>query len=210
MSEKDKKREEEFKKITNNLDKLIVQMDKNKSEKKKKAKSEFGKGLTVCVGKFLAHYENGMLANPMFCVLIMENKDKQTQKDMADGKKMDAKHSYDFGKMHYWRYFYAKTYSIYEGDFEKSLSQDLSLFMNGASDHLYGIEVPKAWEKKKIAKMVKELQNKALDIGYGAKGMFGTGGNVTVDEIMYLGELAEDILLEVDKLIGLKPDIGKW
>jgi len=37
-------------------------------------------------------------------------------------------------------------------------------FFNAASDHLYEIEVPATWKKKKIARKVRELQDFALMI----------------------------------------------
>jgi len=48
-----------------------------------------------------------------------------------------------------------------------SESARITLWANGASDHLYEIEVPQGSNWDEIRKQVKALQDKALEIGHG-------------------------------------------
>jgi len=76
---------------------------------------------------------------------------------------------------------------------------------NGASDHLYEIEVPEGKDWYRIRKKVEELQTKGLDMGHGF-----TRNNYTKDDALELFKLTQEIALMVDRKLGLKPQLGDW
>jgi hypothetical protein len=84
-------------------------------------------------------------------------------------------------------------------------SDAVEMFFNGASDHLYEIEVPKDWLGTDIDIKVKELQSLGLEIGHGF-----TGKKWTKDNFNKAYELLEDIALLIDVKLGLTPQKGQW
>ena len=84
-------------------------------------------------------------------------------------------------------------------------SHAVTIHFNGASDHLYEIEVPKKWKNTEIGIKVKELQEKGLEIGHGF-----TCKNYTFEDAKYLYNLCQDIALLIDKDLGLNPEKGEW
>jgi len=86
-------------------------------------------------------------------------------------------------------------------------SEQFQIYMhfNAASDHLYDIEVPKAWKKQypELCQMVTTLKSKTIGCGHG-------GDTLTKDEAFDLHKLAREIAIEIDKILGLKPDMGDW
>ena len=83
-------------------------------------------------------------------------------------------------------------------------SMGVECHMNAASDHLYEIEYPPEWETTypHICEMIKHLQNAGLDLRYGEEG--------TWEDVDSLYKLARAIALEIDKILGLDPDMGTW
>jgi hypothetical protein len=86
-----------------------------------------------------------------------------------------------------------------------TLSSEVEMHFNGASDHLFEIEVPKEWQDKEIGKKVKELQDFSLEIGHGF-----ASKEWTEKDIYKAYELCQEIALLLDTEIGLKPDKGQW
>ena len=84
-------------------------------------------------------------------------------------------------------------------------SSAVSMWANGATDHLYEIEVPKGKDWDAIRKKVKELQDKGLEMGHGY-----TRTNYTEEDANYLMKLTREIAMMIDEKIGLKPDTGEW
>jgi hypothetical protein len=84
-------------------------------------------------------------------------------------------------------------------------SHAVEMFFNGASDHLYEIEVPQEWIKTEIGKKVRELQDFGLEIGHGF-----TGKKWTEAEVFKAQDLTHEIALLIDKAIGLNPEEGQW
>lgn len=91
-----------------------------------------------------------------------------------------------------------------------SEKQDWSVWANGASDHLYDIQVPKKWKDTELDRLVRELQDKGLDMGHG-KGLLGNI-KYTVKDIIELRDLTHKIALLIDQYSGLKKiaDVGSW
>ena len=76
---------------------------------------------------------------------------------------------------------------------------------NGATDHLYEIETPNGKKWDPIRQKVVELRDYGLEIGHGF-----TSKQYTFEDTEKLFDLSNEIAFEIDKLIGLDPDLGKW
>ena len=87
--------------------------------------------------------------------------------------------------------------------FENLLSSKIRSWASAATDHLYEIEVPKTWVA--IHKKVNKLQDIGLQMGHDF-----TGKIYTLKDVYKLIELTNEIAIEIDKKIGLKPDAGNW
>jgi len=129
-------------------------------------------------------------------------------------------------------YIYKGVFSSHYGE-EKALSQGITLWANGASDHLYEIEAPEGKEWNEIREKVKILQDSGLEMGHGIA-RYTKGTIYTLKDVERLRELAEEILMavnnklklnfhfeesqeldikmliKIDKKLGLKPDWGEW
>ncbi len=128
---------------------------------------------------------------------------------------------------------YKEALASYCGDEKRALSRGITLWANGASDHLYEIEAPegKGWEE--VRQKVKELQDSGLEMGHGID-CYTRGTIYDLEDVERLRELTEEILtavnnklklnfhfeeshkpdtrmlIKIDKKLGLKPDWGKW
>lgn len=122
--------------------------------------------------------------------------------------------------------------SSYYGE-EKALSQGITLWANGASDHLYEIEAPEGKEWNEVREKVKILQDSGLEMGHGVA-RYTRGTIYALKDVERLRELTEEILMtvnnklklnlhfeesreldikmliKIDKKLGLKPDWGEW
>lgn len=103
-------------------------------------KSDFGKGLVVCLAKFYEHFGNDMLVKANFCKRISEMSEKDQKKVMSKNPPPNLNYGKDLNE--WFKLWKTKLVPIY-GNIEAKISSDLTLWANGASDHLYEIEVPK-------------------------------------------------------------------
>lgn len=85
-------------------------------------------------------------------------------------------------------------------------SHAITLWANGATDHLYEIECPDVWPEVKAK--VDELKSKGLDIGHGAGLM--SDKKYTREDAYELFDLTQEIAIMIDKKMGLTPEIGQW
>jgi len=85
-------------------------------------------------------------------------------------------------------------------------SYAITMWANGATDHLYDIETPKGEEYNDIRKKEKKLQEKGLEMGHGA-GIMGRT-EYTLKDVKELMDLTREIALMLDKKIGLIPQLG--
>lgn len=170
---------------------------------KKLEKSEFGKGLTVCLAKFLEHFGYEKLTRIYF-IETYKNKPEVEQKAMVSDNPPD---NLNYGVLNgYLKFFVEDIVPIHKGNIDDALSHEIETWANGASDHLYEIEVPKGEDWDNIRKMVEELKDKGLKMGHSL-----TKDTIwKVKDINELKELTLKILLEVDKKIGLQPDLGEY
>lgn len=132
-------------------------------------KSEFGKGLIICLVKFSEH---------LMHVASYLKTNQEMRKISAENSKLFSDES------------------------------AVRLWANGATDHLYEIEVPKGEEWNYIRGLVKKLQDKGLDMGHGS-GLMGKK-KFTEEDVEKLETLTRKIALAIDKKLGLKPELGKW
>ena len=84
-------------------------------------------------------------------------------------------------------------------------SQAVQMWANGASDHLYEIEVPKGLEWDEIRAKVEQLKDRGLEMGHGY-----TGKTYTLYELQELFKLTEEIAVLIDKKLGITSEIGEW
>ncbi len=167
-------------------------------------KSEFGKGMCINLVKFAEHFENSLGIRRLWVFNKWINESPKNREDMLSNNP-PSRLNYGSHCMEELKHFVNKTNKIYNKDYKRSLSKDIELFMNGASDHLYDIEVPKRKGWDKIRKLVTKLQKKGLLIGHGF-----TNKIWTIKDIGDLMNLTKRIALEIDKKLGLKGDVGKF
>lgn len=153
--------------------------------------SEYGKGLVVNLTKFFEHFSHRNLRD---CYSVHS----WIQNDMKELKPRDYGIVY-YGAIESFKNVYLKVH----GNPAKGLSAMIELWANGATDHLYDIQVPKAWRRLKVAKLVKELRNLGLEIGHGF-----TGKIWTVEDIRKLRLLTREICIYIDKRLGIEN--GDW
>ena len=166
-------------------------------------KSEFGKGLTVCLGKFLEHFGNQKMRRIGF-IDMYKNKPEVEQKAIISDNPPD---NLNYGEANgYLRFYIEDMLPIYKNDIDKALSREIESWASGATDHLYEIETPEGKDWDEVRKMVEKLKDMGLKMGHG----FKKEHIWETRDINKLIELALRILLEVDKKIGLEPEIGKW
>jgi len=167
-------------------------------------KSEFGKGLVVCLAKFSEHFTNDQITQIYHRIFLLK-KSKKEQDIILSG---NPPSNLNYGKdmTNDFIFFMEKTVPIY-GSIKSAISSSVTLWANGASDHLYDIEVPldKKWDKIRV--VVDTLKDKGLDMGHGS-GLMGKR-EYTVEDLTELIELTKKALLLIDKKLGLKPDWGE-
>lgn len=129
-----------------------------------KERSEFGKGLVICLVKFAEHRWRWVETKKLY-------------------EEMRQKHPDLFNE-----------------------SEAVISHFNGASDHLYEIEVPAELRKTKLGKLVNELQSFGLAMGHS----FERGKEWSGEDVDKAYSMCQEIALLIDKKLGLKPDIGVW
>jgi len=156
---------------------------------KQKEESEFGKGLVVNLVKFSEHFSNDNAENCYHVDYWIKHPDIDLEK-------------YDIHLQRSIEMFQA-VYLRTEGDKEHGLSSMIELWANGATDHLYDLQVPKKWKGTELDIKVSQLREFGLRLGHGF-----TGELHTIDNITKMRKLVEEISLELDRRIGIKA--GDW
>ncbi len=101
-----------------------------------------------------------------------------------------------------------EAFSPYYGNVKAS-SRGITLWANGATDHLYEIGAPKGKEWEEVRQKVKELQDSGLEMGHGIT-CYTKGTIYTLEDIIKLRELTEEILMSVSNKLGLEFNLDKW
>jgi hypothetical protein len=86
---------------------------------------------------------------------------------------------------------------------EEIFSNNAEMWFNGASDHLYEIEIPKNINKK-LRDRIRNFQDKCLEYGHGFK------GNIKEKNVIWAIQEAKDLLFEIDKLLKVNPIKATW
>lgn len=176
----------------------------------KKEQSEFGKGLVICLVKFAEHiYQHGFL----FKIRIYKKFIEQTpeNRELMISNNPPSNLNFGFLFMQELKHFVEIADEVYKGNYEEYLSHEIELWMNGASDHLYKIEVPEGKDWDKIRKKVNYLRDKGLDMGHGFRSLKGLDTKKwELKDVIEVFNLCEEIAVMIDKKLGLKGDIGQW
>lgn len=164
-------------------------------------KSDFGRGLTYCLGLFATHFDN----NQMGDIDNIRNLLAHTGKDRKVILGGDPPPNLNYGKaMENAVWWYKNIVPIY-GTTERALSSSITTWANGATDHLYEMEVPEKWKGTKIDKKVSNLRDVGLAMGHGFKDK-----TYTIEDVNKLRKLTKEIFFLVDESIGLKPVKAIW
>ena len=168
-------------------------------------KSEFGRGLVICLAKFLEHFSNSQMER-INNEIFFAKRSPEKQKDMLSvNPPSNSNYGRDFHD--HIRWWASRMVPIY-GDYEAAIASDIASWANGASDHLYDIQYPTGKEWKAVIPSIKKLQNLGLDMGHG-DGLMGKKqyGPSDLDE---LSRLTKKILVFIDRRLGLDADWGTW
>ena len=79
-------------------------------------------------------------------------------------------------------------------------------WFNGASDHLFELEIPEQFVKTPIGIKAKELQELSLDIGHGDRMMSMTAEK----DFKYVVNLTKEIAMLIDRELGIDPVKGDY
>jgi len=79
-------------------------------------------------------------------------------------------------------------------------------WFNGASDHLYELEIPDSLPKK-LRERLAHFRDKCLDLG---RGIGLLSDKATEKDYDWAIREALDLLMEIDKTFGVKPIEGSW
>lgn len=159
--------------------------------------SEFGRGLAICIVKFAEHFENDWAQQ-----IADANWFYSKTGGCGDHEKLQQ---YDIRVRRNVELF-DKVYLEVHGSVKEGLSSLISAWASGATDHLYDIQVPPGISgRTKLARMIIRLKDRGLTIGHGF-----TDTIWKYEDMTELEQLTEDIALEVDKVLGLKPDSGDF
>ena len=101
------------------------------------------------------------------------------------------------------RYKYQKEEYERMGVSNEFISNQPKMWFNGASDHLYEIEIPKKINKE-LRDRIRSFQDRCLDYGHGFK------SNVKEKYVTWSIQEAKDLLFEIDKLLEIKPIKATW
>lgn len=167
-------------------------------------KSEFGKGLVICLLKFATHFSNSHARDISRIQQYLEKSEEERKLILSEHPPDNLNYGEEYHqKVRYW---VEKTNDYHQGDITASISQDLEMWANGASDHLYEIEVPDGEDWSEIRSKVEELQNLGLKMGHG----FIQDNLWVLGDYFKLRDLTIEIALLIDKKLGLKPEEGTW
>lgn len=81
------------------------------------------------------------------------------------------------------------------------------IWFNGASDHLYELEIPNQLPEK-LRKRIAKWQSKCLDLGHGKH--LNAERKLTEDDVIWAINEAQEILRSVDTFLGVKTAKGQF
>lgn len=167
----------------------------------KKSSSDFGKGFVYSLILFTHHFDNDMASSLRNKAFVMSKTEDERRKILCDNP--ESSHNYGWNKEVKW--WYEKIVPI-RGSVEKTLSSDIEVWANGASDHLYELEIPNSMKGTKIDKLASQIRDVGLKMGHG----FDHEIIWTINHFNELWLKVKKIGILVDKELGLKPIKGQW
>lgn len=163
------------------------------------SKSEFGKGLAYNLVLFASHFENHMVSKIGRISFVLRKSREERAKILCDVP--DSSHNYGWNSEIKW--WFDKIVPHWKTP-EKALSHEVTLWANGASDHLYEIQIPEAWRRKSIGKKIAQLKELGLEMGHGLASL-QNHNTYTADHVTELMTLTKDIAFLIDKELGANP-----
>lgn len=163
------------------------------------SKSDYGKGLTYCLGLFAMHFNNETALRMANYHFVINHKEK----DKILVNYPDDSHNYGWNERVKW--WFDKIVPIY-GDEQRALRSEISTWANGASDHLYDLCTESG--NKKIDAKLRKIQNLGLKMGHGfiENEVFSTWEN-----FMKLQDLTLECLRDIDRhLLKVEAIKGRW
>jgi hypothetical protein len=155
-------------------------------------RSEFGRGIVVCLAKFSEHlHEHGT-----FSERTIREFARWTPKEKARCQQEAAGYPHGDSAAKLRRMRVAEVMG--DGDSAAALSSMIEMWMNGASDHFYDLD-PAA------PAPLRELADLTLRIGHGF-----TGERWTIETADRIRSLWQEACLEVDRRLGVDPDWGEF
>jgi hypothetical protein len=159
--------------------------------------SDYGRGLIVNLIKFAEHLEDDR-AQKIRNIWFWHNKLKEDDDDL---KHYDIHLQRDVE-------LFKKIELVVHKNFKKAFSSVVHMWIYGASDHLYDIEVPSRIGTK-LGKKIILLRHFGLELGHG-KGLMGNR-LCTIKDYERIVKMVKEIALLIDKdIFKLKADWGKW
>ena len=156
-------------------------------------KSEFGRGVVICLAKFSEH-----LFNPSAVTVMNEIQGARLSPQQREIEQAEAR-QYPHGDAA--QQIASRMYSGFLGDLVTDpISQALERWANGASDHFYDLNADLA------PAPLKELAELTLSMGHGF-----TGRRWSEADWDRIHDLWEAACLALDQRFGVKdPDWGEW
>lgn len=154
----------------------------------KETQSEFGQGLVYNLVLFANHFSNETATG-------LGEKNRAIEQIEKDEKKDWSKNT---------KYWLENMVPIYGNNKRKALSHEIEMWANGATDHLYEMEVPEDWDEG-IGELVEELSSKGLRMGHGF-----TEAQWTMEDLNYLMKLTKKIARMIDEKLGVTSIEATW
>ena len=165
-------------------------------------KSDFGRGLVVNLVKFYEHFSNDQMARIKNVVFYLSKPEEERKIMISDNP--PAKLNYGKSFRENVKYFRDHELSMHNYNEAETISYMIAMWVYGATDHLYKIEIPtgKGWEE--ISSLVKALQIKGFRMRQNST------FKLCFEDVLQLHNLVKLICIAIDKKLGLNPDWGKW
>ena len=85
-------------------------------------------------------------------------------------------------------------------------SNKIEMWFNGAGDHFFELEIPKQWKRKKIGKIAKDLQRRALDYRL----LWNTKKLLSMKDRTKFFEDMEELAMLIDKELEVSVIEADW
>lgn len=160
-------------------------------------KSEFGKGFIYNLMLFLNHFSNSTAEGIRNKQFVINKSSEERALILCDNP--DGTHSYGFNKDVKW--WFETIVPIY-GSPKAAIQAEITTWANGASDHLYELEIPEKWKETPIGQKASWIRDFGLDMGHG-RGLMEHA--FTWENFIELQKAVFELAMLIDKELGLEP-----